>query len=84
MITIAILSAIITLFTWVFGFFPVISLPLSEFSAAMQTLHGWINSIGYFVPLDTLATLIAFYIGIHILVFGWKSFQWVFKKITGR
>jgi len=84
MITIAIISAFITLFTWVFGFFPIISLPLSSFESAMQSLHGMINSIGFFVPLDTLAIVFTLLITLHIAVFTWKAFLFVFKKVTGR
>lgn len=84
MITIAIINAFITLFTWVFSFFPTITLPLSSFESAMQSLHGMINSIGFFVPLDTLAIVLTLLIALHVAVFTWKSFLFIFKKITGR
>lgn len=71
---------IFNLIVWLFSLLPTISLPMSFFTA-MDTGTGYLSTMGYFVSLPTLASIITIYLAYYFFKLIFNSIPYLLTFI---
>jgi len=82
MITSFLLSMLFGLVNLLTGFLPTGSLP-TEFTNAVGSLFGVINTFSYLIAVDTLLLLVGLVLAFDGVVLLWHFIQWIIRKIPG-
>jgi len=64
------------------AFLPTGSLP-TEFSTAISSLFGVLNTFSYLIAVDTLILLVGLVIAFDGIVLLWNFVNWIIRKIPG-
>jgi len=76
------LSWITALFVSPLLLFPDVSLS-AGLTTALTTAGGYVNGMGFILPLDTLFQVFGAYIAVEVGLAAYKAIKWVYTKIPG-
>jgi len=82
MITSFLLAMLIGLISLLVGFLPTGNLPI-EFTNAIGTVFGILNTFSYLIAVDTLLLLVGLVIVFDGVVLLWNFINWIIRKIPG-
>lgn len=54
---------------------------VSGFSTSIGVLFDLISTVGYFIPLGTLASVLSVFLAFYALQFAFSAFNWLLRKI---
>lgn len=52
-----------------------------EFLTNFETLGGYVALVNTLFPVDTLATVLTILIATELIIFGFRSFKWIFSYL---